>query len=224
MPSSFEYEVIKFLLAVERITVVDIADATDVAAEFKIPFLSALLRSQFVQPIELSVATEAVHAMTAKQVDEHRAAELFESALQKGLTFTQALAESKHAERADQCKSFSPTSGQAPLLSVVPEDPTRLGELLIAAKFISRKQLETALAMCAWQDVFIGQALVSAKAITRKMLDDVLECQQRLRAGFLKIDEVIFALHYCNNADATIDETIAKFALGQPARTVRISA
>lgn len=223
MPSAFEYEVIKFLLAVERLTVGDLADATDVAAQFQIPFLSALLRSQFVQPMELSIATEAVQAIAAEQVTHARAVELFESAVQKGLTFSETLA-SANARQTAFYKGFTPASVQAPLLSVVPEDPTRLGELLITAKFISRKQLQTALAMCAWQDVFIGQALVNSKAITRRLLDCALQCQIKLRSGALKLDEAVFALHYCMNADATVEQAVQKFTLGQPARTVRIGA
>jgi hypothetical protein len=203
MPSSFEHQVIEFLLSVRRITVMDLANATDTAAKYQVTYLAALLRDRFVLPTELSLATEAVQAILAGEMDRAAAERSFELALQKGLTLTEAFEGSRNSKPAAK-----PTQAEL-------DERTRLGRLLVSSKIITEKQLETALAICAWQNVYLGEALVYINAISRKLLANVLSCQTSVRAGLLNLDEAFFALNHCRFADTSLEQVIHNFSLGR---------
>lgn len=178
MANSFELDVVKFLLGMERVTVADVAEATELSAEFRIPLLAAMLRSQIIQPKELTLASEAVHALTKREVSYDKAVEIYQVALQRGLTFSEV-----HSQKA-------------PAPAAVSADPeqTRIGSLLVAAKVISEHQLQSALNMCAWRDMYIGQALVEAKAISGELLGKALQVQSKLRVGVFNFQQAVYAL------------------------------
>ncbi len=93
MQNGADFYVAKFLVTAGRLNVCDVAHAADIAAAGQIGFSTALQKSNYVQPGEFTVARDAVKAMEQSTVGPQIAQVLFKAALQRGITFDQALQE-----------------------------------------------------------------------------------------------------------------------------------
>ncbi len=93
MQNGSDFYVAKFLVTAGYLNVCDVAHAADIAAAGNIEFSTALLKSNYVQPGQFSVAADAVKGMEQSTVGPQIAQVLFQTALQRGITFEQAFQE-----------------------------------------------------------------------------------------------------------------------------------
>lgn len=113
MHKGSEFYIAKFLVAVGRLKVCDVAEATDVAAACSIRFSSALLQQNYVQARELTLAADAVRAMEESNVGHETARVLFEMAMQRGISFHEAMTEASSKPAA------SPPQGKAVMSQIL---------------------------------------------------------------------------------------------------------
>ncbi len=93
MQNSSDFYIAKFLVSAGCLKVCDLAHAADIASAGNISLATALLKANYVQPRQFSLASYAVKAMEQSTVGPQVAQVLFQTAWQRGITFEQALSE-----------------------------------------------------------------------------------------------------------------------------------
>jgi hypothetical protein len=94
------------------------------------------------------------------------------------------------------------------LLKTQPHETIKLGELLTVAGFITPTDIQKAVELGTKNSALIGKMLLVCGAIDESTLHASLRCQFLIREGFLKMEQAIIALHYCQRKQVTFDEAM----------------
>ncbi len=106
------------------------------------------------------------------------------------------------------------------LLKQESHETIRLGELLKLAGFITEVDIQDALRLSLKNNALVGKILLIGGAIDETTLHAALRCQFLLREGFLKEEQAIIALHYCQRMHCSMDEAMVELGWTVPTRTV----
>jgi hypothetical protein len=107
------------------------------------------------------------------------------------------------------------------LLKTESHETIRLGELLKLGGFITENDLQESLKLALKNNALIGKMLLISGSIEEEMLHAALRCQFLLREGFLREEQAIVALHYCQKMNCSIDDAMEELGWTVPTRTGR---
>jgi hypothetical protein len=104
--------------------------------------------------------------------------------------------------------SISAAIAELGLLKGHPHETIRLGELLTVAGFITPSDIDKAVELSTKNSALIGKMLLVSGAIDESTLHASLRCQFLIREGFLKMEQAIIALNYCQRKQVSFDEAM----------------
>jgi hypothetical protein len=87
-------------------------------------------------------------------------------------------------------------------------ETVRLGELLKLAGLITEPDIQEALRLSLKNSSLVGKILLISGLIDEHTLHAALRCQFLLREGFLKQEQAIIALHYCQRLQCSLDDAL----------------
>jgi len=163
------------------------------------PLGEILTQSGFITQDVLSAALRFQELVASGSLSPLHAAEALGQVHAKGVSIAQAVAE-------------------LGLLKPQPHETIRLGELLKLAGFVTQDDISKAVELSSKNSALIGKMLLVTGMIDESVLHAALRCQFLLREGFLKPEQGIIALNYCQRSKVSFDDAMAELGWVMPSR------
>ncbi len=167
----------------------DLMNVLELGLIQKQPLGQILIESGFINQNLLEAALSLQGMVFNATLNSMQAAEVLSRVHATGVTISQAIS------RLGQDKSH-------------PGKAMRLGEFLVLAGLVTNDDIESAIRHSAQNTTLIGKMLLAAGVVDEPILYAALRCQFLVRDGFLKIEQAIIALNYCQRAKVSLDDAI----------------
>jgi hypothetical protein len=99
-----------------------------------------------------------------------------------------------------------------------PHEVVRLGELLKVAGLVTQNDIQKALELSTKNSSLVGKMLLVTGMIDEPTLHAALRCQFLIREGYLKMEQAIIALHYCQRSQVSFDDALEELGWTLPTR------
>lgn len=163
------------------------------------PLGQVLVQSGFLSQLVLDAALRFQEMVANSTLSPLQAAEALGTVHTKGVSIAQAVAE----------------IGQ---LKPQPHETLRLGELLTVAGFVTPNDIQNALDLSSKNSALIGKMLLVTGMIDEPTLHASLRCQFLVREGYLKMEQAIIALNYCQRSQVSFDDALEELGWTLPTR------
>jgi hypothetical protein len=110
------------------------------------------------------------------------------------------------------------------LLQAPSREKIKLGELLKLAGMITDVDIQYALQLSVKNNTLLGKMLLVSGVLEENTLHAALRAQFLLREDFLKEEQAIIALHYCQRMQCTMDNALEELGWTVPTRTGKKSS
>jgi tetratricopeptide (TPR) repeat protein len=144
------------------ITTGDLNQARRIGRDTNLPIGRVLVMSAWIDEQQLQMGLEAQTQIREGKLTLEQAKKVIDTAIRKNISFEQAAAEAG--------ASSEPSS-------------TKLGDLLVAAKFVTERQLRTALETSSSSYLPLGRTLVLSGVLSEELMTTAINAQRMLREG-----------------------------------------
>lgn len=163
--------------------------ALEVGLIENLPLGQILVDRQIVTKATLEHALTLQNVVELGQLTPVQAADVLKLAITNNIGISQAVAELGY---------YGPQK----------HETVRLGELLKLAGLMTENDIQEALRLSTVNENLLGKILVATGQLDELILHASLHCQFMLREGFLKEEQAVIALNYCNRMRCSFNEAL----------------
>lgn len=106
--------------------------------------------------------------------------------------------------------SISQAIAELGLLGARPHETIRFGELLKLSGLVTEDDINEALRLSVINGNLLGKILVATGQLDELLVHAALRCQFLIREGFLKQEQAVIALNYCQRMRCTFDDALVE--------------
>lgn len=189
LPAKQTIKLGELLVLAGMLTESDLMNVLELGLVNQQPLGQVLIGSGFLTKILLETALKLQEMVSQGKLTPLHASEALRQVHTKGINLGQAIAE-------------------LGLVKSEPNQTVRLGEMLCLAGFINADDIKKAVELSAKNSALIGKMLLVTGLIDESTLHAALRCQFLVREGFLKMEQAIIALNYCQRTQASFDDAM----------------